>query len=383
MPVAPFTVLLETEPVAAARPCGLAEREALACPFAQMSEMLDALTQLVQRGASDDTSLWGERMNALCASFHDIQDTYQRVVAHSDALSHAQADALVRSAEMIDELERTRSQLSEARRVAERQSEERLRLLAGIFNNSQEGVAILNADAVVQEANPVFLGIAGRREDEIVGHPLADVLDWGSPEFCDVISNIADGLAWAGKVAVTSCQGEERIYRVSLSPIHREGQPPSIIVLFSDLTDIDRTQRRLKRQALHDQLTGLQNRRFFRKQIESFAEEARQDGSSFAVCFLDMDDFKHVNDSLGHAAGDALLKISAKRLRDQLSDNVFIARFGGDEFSILIPRIDEDLKKTARVMDSVVRALRKPFLLSGVEASVGVSVGVTYFPKDS
>ncbi len=383
MPAPPLAMSPETDSVAAARESGLAGPADPQCPFSRVNKSLDALAQLVQFGASDDRGRWDKHINALCASFRDIQDTHEEVVARSDALAHAQADALVRSAEMIDELERTRSQLSEARRVAERQSEERLRLLAGIFNNSQEGVAILNTEAVVQEANPVFLGIVGLREDEVVGHPLAAILDWRSPEFRDVISNITDGQAWAGKVAVARRPGEERIYRVSLSPIHREGQRPSIIVLFSDLTDIDRTQRRLKRQAMHDQLTGLPNRRFFRKRIASLAEDARRDRSSFAVCFLDMDDFKHINDSLGHAAGDALLKIAARRLRDRLSEDVFIARFGGDEFSILIPRIDEDLKKTARVMDAVVRTLRKPFLLSGAQASVGVSVGITYFPKDS
>jgi diguanylate cyclase (GGDEF)-like protein len=168
-----------------------------------------------------------------------------------------------------------------------------------------------------------------------------------------------------------------------LTPLKQGGLVENVAVAFTDVTDLERSHRRLRRLALHDQLTGLPNRRFYRERVRSLIDACRREKSTFAICFIDLDDFKEVNDSLGHTAGDELLVQVARRLRQCVQDDVFVARLGGDEFAMLIPRTDEDPRKTAITADSVLQSLREPIQVGDTPARIGASLGITECSADA
>ncbi|MCA9031859.1 MAG: EAL domain-containing protein, partial [Planctomycetaceae bacterium] len=158
-----------------------------------------------------------------------------------------------------------------------------------------------------------------------------------------------------------------------------EGYGNRLIVMFSDVTELEESQRQLEQQALYDNLTRLPNRRFFRRYLGELISDESGRGE-FAVCFLDLDDFKHVNDSLGHSVGDRLLKLVARRLTSTIGTEAFIARFGGDEFAVIVPDLDPAYRRLAEITDRILKAFQAPFGLGQSEAIVGTSIGVTLFP---
>ncbi|MEZ6106698.1 MAG: EAL domain-containing protein [Pirellulaceae bacterium] len=159
-----------------------------------------------------------------------------------------------------------------------------------------------------------------------------------------------------------------------------ELQSTRVIALVSDITELEVTQSKLRKQALYDGLTGLANRRLFREHLQLLVSECPD--LPFAVCFLDLDDFKHVNDSAGHNAGDLLLQGVARRIEEVLGSHAFVARFGGDEFAVTLPGGGSDSTAIQDKIDELLIAFREPFNILGTEAVVGLSIGVTHYPLD-
>ncbi|MCA9043861.1 MAG: diguanylate cyclase, partial [Planctomycetaceae bacterium] len=264
--------------------------------------------------------------------------------------------------------------------TADRARERRLSLLASVFNNAAEGVVILTREGRIVEANPMFLQMAGKTLDEISRRPLTTVLDIKQPTFANDLASVVEGASWSGKIQVNSGIQQDRWYWTSISRSgSMEGYGNRLIVMFSDVTELEESQRQLEQQALYDNLTRLPNRRFFRRYLGELISDESGRGE-FAVCFLDLDDFKHVNDSLGHSVGDRLLKLVARRLTSTIGTEAFIARFGGDEFAVIVPDLDPAYRRLAEITDRILKAFQAPFGLGQSEAIVGTSIGVTLFP---
>lgn len=265
--------------------------------------------------------------------------------------------------------------------TTEMKRENRLQLLASVFENAQEGVAILNPDGAICEANPEFIATVGKAHAKILGTSLEQIVDCQPHKFDEIVSLARAGRPWFGYVKMINKRGDEIACWLSLSPSrNRQGATTNLIAMFSDITQIEDTRRELRRQALHDNLTDLPNRRYYRQKIADLIESDTDNQVRFGVSFLDLDDFKIVNDTLGHDAGDQLLVEVSRRVRTTLGPDCFMARFGGDEFALLIPEeIGEDLKVN-RCAEAVVDVLSKPFDLAGHEVHIGVSVGTTIYP---
>jgi diguanylate cyclase (GGDEF)-like protein len=149
----------------------------------------------------------------------------------------------------------------------------------------------------------------------------------------------------------------------------------------------DRTQAalaRIQELAWTDPLTGLPNRRRLEEQVETAIWDARARGDALGLLFVDLDGFKAVNDALGHAAGDELLQVVARRLRDRVRRRDLIARLGGDEFLVALPdlRPETAAAEAARVADELAASIRRPVTLLGTEVTVGASIGVSVCPED-
>ena len=263
----------------------------------------------------------------------------------------------------------------------DRMREDRLQLFASVFDGASEGVAILSTTGHIQEANPAFIRMTTAQSSAPIGQPLVDALNLEIHAFKNVLQQVVEGHPWSGK-AKASGDLIDRYYWVSLSSTwESDDRSPRIIALVSDITDLENTQSELRRQALYDNLTGLPNRRFFRDHLHRLVEESKFMKSCVTICFLDLDDFKLVNDSAGHSIGDRLLQAVGVRIQETLGDGAFVARFGGDEFAIIVDEgkeLDQDLLDS---LERLLAAFREPFKLQGGEAVVGLSIGVTSCPQ--
>ncbi|MCO5399611.1 EAL domain-containing protein [Ralstonia soli] len=269
------------------------------------------------------------------------------------------------------------------------ESEERYRLAISHLN---EGVLIQSLDGVVLAANASAERILRVRPGQLVGRnrldPLQRVVDEDGREVArDVLPSQLvkrSGEPILGRVYGLLLKTGELVWiRENIIPIRRHGEPvPSSIMLsFADITDIKRAEQRLRHLAAHDALTGLTNRSFFIAHLEGAIDGARDESRELALFFLDLDRFKSVNDTAGHACGDTLLQSAAARLTDSIGPGDVIARLGGDEFVILIDQRVEG-KRIALLAERLLQAMREPFDTVNGRYYLGVSIGVALYPHD-
>jgi len=145
-----------------------------------------------------------------------------------------------------------------------------------------------------------------------------------------------------------------------------------------DVTEIKALEQQMRHMALHDELTGLANRRLFIEQGEFILSAARRSGSACSLLYLDIDHFKTVNDGHGHSIGDGILATAAERMRERLRSSDLIARLGGDEFVALLPGTAKE--QASHVAQILIEVLRKPFMLGQLSLSIGASIGIAEFP---
>ena len=254
-----------------------------------------------------------------------------------------------------------------------RESEERL---AKFMQASAEGIAF-HRDGIVTDANPPLCEMLGYTLDEVRGKPAIDFV--ASDHRAHVQAVLAGGLDASYESAVIRKDGR----RIPVELIGRTlmyGDEKLRMSVVRDLRDRHAAQARIHHLAHHDALTGLPNRMSFMERLGQQIEQARAAGKSLALLFVDLDHFKRVNDSLGHLIGDKLLQTVAARISASLRTNDVVARFGGDEFIVLLDDAGRD--DVAQVAQKLLRAIELPVEAEGRDLSVTPSVGVALFPHD-
>jgi diguanylate cyclase (GGDEF)-like protein len=169
---------------------------------------------------------------------------------------------------------------------------------------------------------------------------------------------------------------------MSITAIRDEfGATVQYAAIVTDITELKRSQDDLKHQAFHDALTGLPNRNLFSDRLEVALAHAHRSETKLAVMFVDLDNFKHINDSLGHATGDILLKKAAFHLVDSVREDDTVARLGGDEFIIILENVTEEASPI-HVANRILQKLTKPVHIKGHDLYVSASLGITIYPDD-
>ncbi len=268
-----------------------------------------------------------------------------------------------------------------------RRSERRLQR---VLETLVEGVCITDADGRVLFANRGAEEILERPADELLGQQIADGTlgggrwrlrdEEGDPredEELAVSKVLASGEAVHGVEHVLHRPGRKpKVVSVNAAPLDDEdGQREGVVASLRDVTRQWEAERELERQALHDRLTGLPNRTLFFDRLERASARAQRSRGSFAVLFIDLDGFKAVNDTLGHAAGDQVLERVADRIQECLRGEDTVARIGGDEFTILLE--DFDTPGDVRiVVDRLLESLEPPHQVQGESFRVAASIGV-------
>ncbi|RLJ71615.1 PAS domain S-box-containing protein/diguanylate cyclase (GGDEF)-like protein [Hydrogenivirga caldilitoris] len=256
---------------------------------------------------------------------------------------------------------------------------EKLFLMSKVLKYMNEGVVIVDKEGRIKSANEAFLDITGLKLEGVYGTKLSELdLKWeGYPSFQEVMDILLSEGLWKGEVW----------------GVHRGGRPFSTeativradednyVVIFLDTTDKRSLEANLRSLAYYDSLTGLPNRALLYEHISQLIFHAREERKRLAVIFIDIDNFKLINDTLGHDVGDNLLKAFAQRLTSYFPKNTMVARFGSDEFVVVldtVPSVDfiEDL--VAGFVDSV----STPFFIEKQKIYITVTAGISIYPID-
>ncbi|WP_426143515.1 sensor domain-containing protein [Pseudomonas sp. DWP3-1-2] len=270
----------------------------------------------------------------------------------------------------------------------QRRAEKDLRMAATVFEHSTSAILITDPAGYIVQANEAF--------SRVSGYAVADVLDQ-LPSMLTVdqdqeahlryiVKQLHQGGGWEGEVWLKRRSGEHYPAWVGINAVlDDEGDLASYVCFFSDISERKASEQRIHRLAYYDALTHLPNRTLFQDRLHSALQQAERQKSWVVLMFLDLDRFKPINDSLGHAAGDRMLQEMATRLLACVDDDDTVARMGGDEFTLLLqPGATRQLAlgRAIHVAEKILTSLVTPFVLEGREFFVTASIGIALSPQD-
>ena len=259
-----------------------------------------------------------------------------------------------------------------------------LRLAASVFDFSHDGIMVTDKDNNILEINPAFSRITGYSRDEVVGR---DPIFLGSGRQDETFFNMVwDSLhttgGWRGEIWNKRKSGDISPALMSIAAIRDDqGEIQRYIGVFSDISQLKEHEAELHKVAHFDPLTGLPNRRLLADRMHQAIARAKRNDSALAICFVDLDGFKEVNDQLGHEVGDRLLIAVSTHIQGVLRADDTLARLGGDEFVILLNDTGSD-KKCFQVLDRVLAAIVQAAKETNSGITLSGSIGVTLYPKD-
>ena len=265
-----------------------------------------------------------------------------------------------------------------------REAEHANALYAQAFESSGEAVLITDAQNCIVSVNPAFTRITGYTLDEVRGkNPRLLSSGRHGPSFYAAMWGALQNLGtWQGEVWNRRKNGEVYVEWATLSQVVRQGELLSYVAVFSDITARRAAEAEVSYAAHHDALTQLANRSLLDDRLSQSLSAARSLGTQVALLCLDLDEFKTINDSLGHRSGDIYLQSVAARLKGCTRTSDTVARMGGDEFALVLTGLKDAAQDASQVAQKVLQALAVPHLVNGQEISGGASIGIALFPQD-
>lgn len=348
----------------------LAERPDLLCKFGHWFHGIDnpALTSFASFRAIEPVH---RQMHAVARQLllspavgTELQPLYDQLVALAE--------------ELRERLHTLRNELNQNRTIIST-------LMRKVFENAKEGVIITAPDTTILSVNAAFSAVTGYTEEEAIGlRP--SMLRSGRQDktfYTHMWHELQQFGQWQGEIWNRNKKGQEYLEWLSVTAVRNEqGELSHYVGIFSDITSSKQSEEQLLYLAHYDQLTGLPNRILFNDRLKQAIAQARREQLQVAVLFLDLDGFKSVNDTLGHAAGDELLRQVARRLTTCLRATDSVARFGGDEFTIVLAAIDER-DSVAKIAHKIIAEVARSYLIDGAEAAITTSIGITFYPGDA
>lgn len=269
-------------------------------------------------------------------------------------------------------------------RCKRRQAEERVRILSRAVEQSPVSVVITNPEGKIEYVNPRFELLSGYSAQEAIGRNLDFTLpdENSAKALSELWSTVRNGREWSGEFCNARRDGQLLWEQVNVSPLtDTDGQITHHVVIKEDITVRRSYEQQLLQQAHYDPLTGLANRVLMLDRLNVALQGADRNRHKCALLVIDLDRFKNVNDSLGHSMGDNLLKESAERLSGCINGGDTLVRMGGDEFVVILPKV-ESAREVQQVADNIVQRFKQPFTIIGRQYWVTASVGIAFYPDD-
>ena len=257
------------------------------------------------------------------------------------------------------------------------------RLAALVFDHSAQGIVVTDSERRILKVNQAFSKITGYRPAEVLGRDPALLQSGvqGQGFYDHLWESIARDGFWEGELWNRRCNGETYAEHLSIIAVKPEvGGPSHYVGMFSDITERKRTEEQVYRLAHYDALSGLPNRLLFKDRLQHAIDRARRGKGQVAVLFIDLDRFKPVNDTFGHAAGDQVLLEVARRLAAAARESDTVARFGGDEFAVALEEVDRN--QAERAAERLLEVLRRPIPVHDQYVHLGASIGISMYPED-
>ena len=265
-----------------------------------------------------------------------------------------------------------------------KEAEKSLKLSSRVFSDTLEGITITDANKNIVDVNPAFSDITGYSREEVLGKN-PKLLNSGRqvPEFyTDMWLKINEQGYWQGEIWNRKKSGEVYAELLTISSLtDTNGNIVNYVGVFSDITSSKQQQEQLQRMAHFDVLTGLPNRALFSDRFHQAIAHSKRSESLLAVCFLDLDNFKPVNDNFGHDVGDELLIEVANRIKSCIREEDTVSRQGGDEFTLLLNNI-VSFAQCEHTMERIHHSLAQPFIFHGQSHNITASSGITLYPLD-
>lgn len=276
-----------------------------------------------------------------------------------------------------------------ARDISEqRRTENRLRMAATVFENTTGAIMVTDPAGYIVQVNENFCQITGHAADQVIDQQpalLASSLH-NAAHLAELIQVVRRQGRWEGELWLGRRDGREFPAWTGITAVNDgEDDLVSYVWFFVDISERKASEQRIESLAYYDVLTGLPNRSLFQDRLAAALRQAARDQSWLALLFVDLDRFKPINDTLGHAAGDDMLREVAQRLRGCVRETDTVARMGGDEFTLLLGGLagrDNALSVAAHVAEKVLAVLAPAFMLQGRECFISASIGIALYPED-
>ena len=290
---------------------------------------------------------------------------------------------------MWDDSGRFEGLLGVGRDIAQqRRAEKDLRMAATVFEHSTAAILVTDPAGYIVQVNNAFSRVSGYSSDQVLDQ-LPGMLTADSQQSTHlqyVLSQLNLRGTWEGEIWLKRRSGENFPAWVGITAVHdEEGDLVSYVCFFSDISERKASEQRIHRLAYYDALTQLPNRTLFQDRLHTALQHADRHREWVVLMFLDLDRFKPINDSLGHAAGDRMLKDVAIRLAACVGEDDTVARMGGDEFTLLLQSNstrEDALHRAIHVAEQILASLARAFVLEGREFFVTASIGIALSPQD-
>ncbi len=324
---------------------------------------------------------WEARDQAAAAELQVLGrcDAYEKAYWHKDG---RKIPVLLGVATLSDDTNRGVAYIVDL--TQRKQAEEQMRLASTVFSASRDGILITDAQMKVISVNQALCNLTGYTQEELVGEvpPLFQSEYTSAEKYHDILAALYRQGYWEGDLIDRSSKGELLPVRVSISVvINTEGTSSYYVAIVSDISERKAREDELRRLAHHDMLTGLPNRVLFNDRFEQALKRAQRSSTHLALIFIDLDDFKLINDRYGHLTGDKLLQIVAQRLLLTYRGSDTIARLGGDEFVVLLEKIS-DRNQVMETLSKATDNLAAPCQIDGQAIDISISAGVSMYPED-